>query len=66
MVKWLARFSFTFLVLAGLLIWQGYRELTVTSSPNIWRIGLYFIGAGVSVGLAFRGIRERHRRSDDF
>jgi hypothetical protein len=65
MVKWLARFSFTFLVLAGLLLWQGYREMTMTSSPNTWRIGLYFVGAGVSIGLAFRGIRERHRRSDD-
>jgi hypothetical protein len=65
MVKWLARFSFTFLVLAGLLIWQAYREMTLTSSPNIWRIGLYFVAAGLSIGLAFRGIRERHRRSDD-
>ena len=64
MAKWLARFSFTFLVLAGLLLWQGYRELTMSSSPNVWRIGLYFVAAGISIGLAFRGIRERHRSDD--
>ena len=63
MNEWLARFSMTFLVLAGLLVYQGYRELTGPVSPNIWHIGLYFVAAGISIGLSLRGVRERHRRN---
>jgi hypothetical protein len=59
--RWLARFSFTFLVVAGLLAWQGYRELTQSTRPNAWRVGLYFLAAGIGVGLAVKGVRERHR-----
>jgi hypothetical protein len=61
MNKWLARFSMTFLVLAGLLVYQGYRELTGPVAPVIWRISLYFVAAGISIGLSLRGVRERHR-----
>lgn len=59
--RWLARLAFSFLILAGFLVWQAYRELTTLASPNGWRIGLYFVVAGVSVGLGVRGVRERHR-----
>ncbi|HEY7120455.1 MAG TPA: hypothetical protein VH475_27980 [Tepidisphaeraceae bacterium] len=61
MNRWLARLAFSFLILAGLLLWQGYRELTMFAHPSTGRIALYFIAAGISIGLAFRGIRERHR-----
>lgn len=61
MNKWLARFSMSFLILAGLLVYQGYGELTSPAAPNVWRIGLYFVAAGVSIGLCIRGVRERHR-----
>ena len=59
--RWLARLAFSFLILAGFLVWQGYREMTTLANPAWWRIGLYFVAAGVSVGLGVRGIRERHR-----
>jgi hypothetical protein len=61
MNRWLARLSMSFLILAGLLVWQGYRELTTFAHPNTWRVGLYFLAAGIGVGLAVKGIRERHR-----
>jgi hypothetical protein len=61
MGKWLARFSTSFLILGGLLIYQGYRELTGPFIVNRWRIGLYFLAAGICIGLAMRGVRERHR-----
>jgi hypothetical protein len=59
--RWIARFAFTFLILAALLVYQGYRELTTLANPDKWRIGLYFVGAGIGLGLAVRGFRERHR-----
>jgi hypothetical protein len=65
MSRWLARFAFTFLILAGLLIYQAYREMTQTASPNKWRIALYFVAAGISFGLSARGVRERHRPPPD-
>jgi hypothetical protein len=61
MGRWLARLAYSFLILAGLLFWEGYKQLTRTASPQTWRIALYFVAAGISVGLAVRGIQERHR-----
>lgn len=65
MSRWLGRFAFTFLILAGLLIYQAYREMTTMAEPNKWRIALYFVAAGISFGLSARGMRERHRSPDD-
>jgi hypothetical protein len=65
MNRWLARFAFTFLILSGLLVYQGYREITTFAQPKTWRIGLYFVAAGIGVGLAARGFRERHRSRFD-
>lgn len=64
-MRWLARFSFTFLIVAGLLIWQGYREMTQMAFPNTWRIGLYFVAAGICFGLSAKGVRERHKPPDN-
>ena len=65
MAKWLARFSMSFLILGGLLIYQAYRELHGPFAVNKWRIGLYFVAAGISIGLAMRGVQERHRNDRD-
>jgi hypothetical protein len=65
MNRWLARFAFTFLIVAGLLVYRGYREMTTFARPEKWRIGLYFVAAGMGVGLAVRGFRERHRSQSD-
>jgi len=61
MGRWLARLAYSFLILGGLLFWQGYKELSRTSSPEMWRIVLYFVAAGMSVGIGVRGIQERHK-----
>jgi hypothetical protein len=65
MTRWLARLAFSFLVLAALLAWTGYKELTTRTHPSTARVALYFVGAGMSVGLAVRGFRERHRRENE-
>ena len=65
MNRWLARLAFSFLVLAALLAWTGYKELTTRFSPSKPRVALYFVGAGMSLGLAARGFRERHRGGNE-
>jgi hypothetical protein len=65
MTRWLARLAFSFLVLAALLAWTGYKELTTRSHPNNLRVALHFVAAGISLGLAARGFKERHRRDNE-
>lgn len=68
MKRWLARFSFSFLILGGLLIYQGYKEIR-QASPGAgggrWRVMLYFVGAGIALGLSAKGVRERHKMLDE-
>ncbi|MEZ0263646.1 MAG: hypothetical protein ACAI43_02875 [Phycisphaerae bacterium] len=61
-MRWLSYFPFTFLILAGLLFFQAYREITTLAAPPMWRVGLYCIAGGVFVGLAVQGMRIRHKR----
>jgi hypothetical protein len=61
MNRWLARLAYTFLIFAGLLVWQAYREMSTLREPSKARLALYFVGAMASVGLAVRGMRARHR-----
>jgi hypothetical protein len=56
MRKWLARFSFSFLVLAAVLVWEGRKARERGDSAT-----LHYIGAAVLAGAAFAGMRERHR-----
>jgi hypothetical protein len=56
MRKWLARLSFSFLILAAVLAWEGHR------AGQAGRNGLlHYAGAVVLVGLGLVGLRERHR-----
>ena len=65
MGRFLNRFAFTFLILGGFLAFEGYELLTKGAQPSIWQVALYFIGAGMSLGIAVRGIRERHRQRQE-
>jgi hypothetical protein len=56
MRKWLARLSFSFLILAAVLAWEGRRAAQAGRSANV-----YYAAAIVLVGLGLAGIRERHR-----
>jgi hypothetical protein len=61
----LASLSFPAVILAGLLAWSAYKEATRAPAPQSWRIGLYCLSAGLCLGIAARGIRERHRSAGE-
>jgi hypothetical protein len=66
MNRWLARLSFSFLILAALLFWEGYTLMTrPAAGPPPARVWLYFLAAGLAAGLSMKGMRERHRRGDE-
>jgi hypothetical protein len=59
MKRVLASLSFSFLILGGVLIWLGYKELMRAGMG--WRAGAYFLIGGMSFALGLRGVKERHR-----
>ena len=59
--RWLARFSFAFLVIAFFLGYEGYKRFNAFGGYADWRTLLDFFAATLSVVLAFTGLRERHR-----
>ena len=61
MRKWLARFSFTFFVLAALCAWDAYKHMSVTPAVPYPRVVLGWIGAGGFAALGMAGVRARHR-----
>lgn len=63
---WLARFSFSFFILSGLLVWESYKALHGQLGPmSSGRITLFLIGALASFVLGVAGVRERHRPDQD-
>ena len=61
--KWLARLSFTFMLIGAVLAWEGYQTLRgARGETSDTRVALYFIGATVAFALGFAGVRERHRQ----
>ena len=61
MRRLLASLGFSFLILGGLLVWLGYKELTRAGGGIGWRVAAYFIVGGMSFALGLRGVKERHR-----
>ena len=62
MKRWLARLSFSFFIVGGLLGWTVYRARTGTGPPlSDARMILYTAAAAVCFVLGFLGVRERHR-----
>jgi hypothetical protein len=60
--RWLGRLSFSFLVIAFFLGWEGYKRYTAAGGAGLdWHALLYFVAAAMSVALGFTGLRERHR-----
>ena len=56
MNRWMSRLAFPFIVIAGVLVWEGRHALGAAQSA-------YYLGAGVLFVLGLVGLRERHRRS---
>jgi hypothetical protein len=66
MGPWLARLSYSFFILAGLLIWQSLQALQGKMGHiSNGRIALFWCGALASFGLGVAGILERHRPRHD-
>lgn len=62
MRHWLDRLSFSFLIVAAVLVWMGYQALhTPGADVPAWKITLYFLGAGACAALFVAGVRQRHR-----
>ena len=59
MRKWLARLSVSFLVVAFVLVWQGYKMAQTEGNSN--RVVLAYIGAALCAATGLAGMRERHR-----
>ena len=60
--RWLARLSFSFLVIAFFLAWEGYKRYqAIGSSQPDGRVMLDWFAAVLSAVLAFMGLSRRHR-----
>ena len=62
-MKWVARFSFTLLIIGGLLFYEVFK-LSETPGTPVWQYAIMLIGGTLAISLSARGIRERHRRKD--
>ena len=61
MLRWLSRLSFSFLILAAVLGWEGYKQINAPADAHPIRGLMYCLAAGILGGLAAAGIRHRHR-----
>ena len=65
MRKWLARLSFSLIIVAVVLAYEGRQTLRGERDPRpAWAGYAFFAGAAVCFGLGLRGVRERHRAID--
>jgi hypothetical protein len=66
MQYWLARFSWSFLILAAVSAWDAYSSLRGYGRylPE-WRIYLQLLLAAAFIVLGFMGVRARHRETTD-
>jgi hypothetical protein len=59
--RWLARLSFSFIIIGFFLAWQGWKLAQAAGAETQWRVLLYLVAAALSFVLGFLGVRERHR-----
>ncbi len=60
--RWLARLSFSFLVLAVVFAWEGHRSSTGERGPEKkGNAPALYLAAALALGAGLAGIRERHR-----
>lgn len=60
MRKWIARFSYTLVIIGGLLFYQVYKFQTSGADTPGWQTAVIVIGAALAVALGIQGIRMRH------
>jgi hypothetical protein len=61
MRRWLARLSYSFIIIAAVLLWQA-SKLPVAEHG---RQNLYYLGALICIVLGAIGVRARHRLDDE-
>ncbi|HTL28923.1 MAG TPA: hypothetical protein VL282_06880 [Tepidisphaeraceae bacterium] len=62
MDRWLSRLSFSFFIIAAVLVWEIYKSLIGERGPvPQWRIALYLLATVISITLGAMGVRARHR-----
>src|ERR1700733_12468795 len=61
MQRWLARFSFSFFIIAAALAWEIHKIIASGASGQTWRIVLYAILIGICTALGAAGVRARHQ-----
>lgn len=61
MHRWLSRFSFTFLIVGGWLLYEAYRGASASQPLPTWQITLMVVGGALGFSLGMQGIRLRHR-----
>jgi hypothetical protein len=66
MRRWFARLAFSFILLAVVFAWEGYRIRRGDFGPGKeWKMYVFFATAAVCFGLGLRGMHERHRQFND-
>jgi hypothetical protein len=61
--RWIGRLTFSFVIIAAAMAWEGYKALGTEGRPQRPARAMgCFIAAGASMALASAGMRERHRR----
>lgn len=61
MQKWLARLSFSFMILAAVLAWEAWKLSNSVGVDRQPRMTLYVLGAALLFGLGLAGVKARHR-----
>jgi hypothetical protein len=61
---WLGRLTFSFLVVAFVLGWVGYKRYAAAGGAvGDWQTLLDFVAAALAAALGIAGLRRRHSRS---
>jgi hypothetical protein len=58
MQRWLARLSFSLLILAGVFFWQGYQARDDPQQKV--NVAMLYAAGGLALGLGLAGVRNRH------
>ncbi len=67
MRKWIARFSYSLLIVGGVLLYEAYELQNPPSRTPMWEVIVVAIGGVLAIALGARGVRIRHQdmRSDN-
>lgn len=59
MRRWLIRLAFSFIILAAVFAWEGYKARH--AQRDWWPAAGYFVAAAALLALGLTGVKARHR-----